>query len=335
MRITGITAQRLDGSDPNDWLAVIVRTDTPHLGIGLTQAVGSTTAATLALLQDVLVPALIDTDPLAYAERWHAMRQHTAKIGWEGLLARAYAAIDLACWDLLGKQANLPVSRLLGGTPRSLPIYLAARSVQELDAAGTELNLRDQPPGVLVQLQTAALEGDLHQLHAWAEGPGAGVRLGLELDQPVDLDTALAIGQFVEEEVELDWLAEPLNVRDSAGYRRLHERLDLPLALHSLATPEAALDWLNTGTIRWLRPDLFQLGGITPLMQLTRLAALHHAEVLPTGPVEVLAAVACGLPGVRAVEFSSLPKGILQDAARRTGNLCHPCSEPGLGLRLV
>lgn len=36
------------------------------------------------------------------------------------------SAIDMACWDLLGKAANLPVAELMGGrTAKSIPLYRA------------------------------------------------------------------------------------------------------------------------------------------------------------------------------------------------------------------
>ena len=38
----------------------------------------------------------------------------------------AKSAVDIACWDLLGKAANLPVSTLLGGvTSEDFPLYVA------------------------------------------------------------------------------------------------------------------------------------------------------------------------------------------------------------------
>jgi L-alanine-DL-glutamate epimerase-like enolase superfamily enzyme len=47
----------------------------------------------------------------------------------DGALAgHAYAksALDIACWDLLGKATNVPVSTLLGGvTSEDFPLYVA------------------------------------------------------------------------------------------------------------------------------------------------------------------------------------------------------------------
>lgn len=83
----------------------------------------------------LLAPLLIGRDPTAVAQIGQVMD--------EALQGHAYAksAIDLACWDILGKKAGLPLSMLLGGTYRSeIPILdfipigepeqMAARSVE-------------------------------------------------------------------------------------------------------------------------------------------------------------------------------------------------------------
>ena len=67
-----------------------------------------------------LAPALRGVDPRNLNAVWSAM---------DGALAGhdyAKSAVDIACWDLLGKAAGLPVSTLLGGaTADDFPLYVA------------------------------------------------------------------------------------------------------------------------------------------------------------------------------------------------------------------
>ena len=67
-----------------------------------------------------LAPRLLGTDPRNLNAVWRAM---------DGALAGheyAKSAVDIACWDLLGKAANLPVGTLLGGvTAADFPLYVA------------------------------------------------------------------------------------------------------------------------------------------------------------------------------------------------------------------
>ncbi|MDA0160729.1 mandelate racemase/muconate lactonizing enzyme family protein [Solirubrobacter ginsenosidimutans] len=67
-----------------------------------------------------LAPALKGIDPRNLNAVWHAMDHALAGHDY------AKAAVDIACWDLLGKAAGLPVSTLLGGaTAADFPLYVA------------------------------------------------------------------------------------------------------------------------------------------------------------------------------------------------------------------
>ena len=103
---------------------VKLETDDGLAGYGETCPLGSTylpahAAGARAAIAEV-APALIGVDPRNLNAVWEAL---------DGALAGhdyAKAAIDIACWDLLGKAANLPVSTLLGGaTSEDFPLYVA------------------------------------------------------------------------------------------------------------------------------------------------------------------------------------------------------------------
>jgi L-alanine-DL-glutamate epimerase-like enolase superfamily enzyme len=103
---------------------VRIETDGGLTGWGETCPLGSTylpahAAGARAAINE-MAPALLGKDPRNLNAIQDAM---------DGALAgHAYAksAIDIACWDLLGKAANVPVSTLLGGTTsEDFPLYVA------------------------------------------------------------------------------------------------------------------------------------------------------------------------------------------------------------------
>jgi cis-L-3-hydroxyproline dehydratase len=86
--------------------------------LGTTYLAASGAGARTALRE--LVPALLGIDPSNLALVNEAMDR--------ALRGHAYAksAVDIACWDILGKAAGLPVSTLLGGLlQESYPLYMA------------------------------------------------------------------------------------------------------------------------------------------------------------------------------------------------------------------
>ena len=100
------------------FIAVRVQTDSGAIGIGFTASPNA--GRTLrTLLEGELAPLVVGEDPTE-TERLFAKAQARFRMaGWAGLAARAYAAIDIALWDLKGKAWECPHCRVLGsGEPR-------------------------------------------------------------------------------------------------------------------------------------------------------------------------------------------------------------------------
>src|SRR3954451_24686925 len=113
---------------PNDSPAqrsafVRVHTDDGLSGIGEASPMQGGLAS-LGIVAHNLAPALIGQDPLDHAVLHDRLLHRFVKLGPEGALTGALAAIDIALWDLKGKLWRQPIYRLLGGAWRtSLPFY--------------------------------------------------------------------------------------------------------------------------------------------------------------------------------------------------------------------
>src|SRR5207237_10054850 len=84
--------------------------------------------ASLGIVAHNLAPELIGKDPLDHAVLLDAALHKFVKLGPEGALTGALAALDIALWDLKGKLLCPPIYNLLGGAWRtSLPFYAAVR----------------------------------------------------------------------------------------------------------------------------------------------------------------------------------------------------------------
>jgi len=80
--------------------------------------------ASLGIVARDLAPALIGEDPLDHAVLQDRLLHHFAKLGPEGALTGALAAVDIALWDLKGKLLQQPIYKLIGGAWRTrLPFY--------------------------------------------------------------------------------------------------------------------------------------------------------------------------------------------------------------------
>src|SRR5437870_3146871 len=101
------------GQDPRaakdvDLLIVRLLTDGQHTGFGFTYGFdcGHVLKSTVDAL---LAPLVIGEDPARVEWLFLKAGQGLSTSGFIGLVARAYAAMDFALWDLKGQIAHLPV----------------------------------------------------------------------------------------------------------------------------------------------------------------------------------------------------------------------------------
>ncbi len=69
---------------------------------------------------EFLAPFVLGEDPLDSERLWRQMHRRAYDHARQGVLVSALSAIDVALWDLRGKQLGRPVSTLLGGRKRDV-----------------------------------------------------------------------------------------------------------------------------------------------------------------------------------------------------------------------
>src|SRR5882724_8154868 len=92
--------------------------------------------ASLGIVARDIAPGLIGKDPLDHAVLIDTALHTFVKLGPEGALSGALAALDIVLWDLKGKFLGQPIYKLLGGAWRtSLPFYasIGGNGVRSID----------------------------------------------------------------------------------------------------------------------------------------------------------------------------------------------------------
>jgi len=133
--------------------------------------------ASLGILKRDIAPAVIGADPLDHAVIQDKLLHRLVKLGPEGALSGALAALDIALWDLKGKYLNQPIYKLLGGAWRTaLPFYASIgrngeRSMDEVLRV-VEQRLRDKPAAIKIRFDNdrttldADIPGDIAKARA-------------------------------------------------------------------------------------------------------------------------------------------------------------------------
>jgi len=95
-----------------------------------------------------------------------------------------------------------------------------------------------------------------------------------------DVRQALRLGRGLQE-LGVGFFEMPIPPEDLAGYQILAGRLDIPLALDSLASPYRALEFLRAQALHVLQPDVCRAGGITGTMRIGALADSFGVQATP------------------------------------------------------
>lgn len=281
------------------------------------------------------------------------LRQSVFWQGRGGTLEHVISGIDIGLWDLLGKAANQPVGRLLGGFYRKkIKPYASV--------------LFDEPARLTETLQTTVARGFRAIKLGWRpfgrrdskfdellvrtarDTVGPAVELlvdagGSEQFWPYGYKWALRTAQMLAD-YEIGWFEEPLPPDDIEGFIRLRNAAPVPIAGGEVLTRrQSFLPWLERGAFDVVQPDATKCGGLSEARRIAWMAYDHNIQFVSHGwntAVGVAADLhlAAALPVARFVEYltpAPYIEEIILEPFRLDADGCLSIPEgPGLGIEL-
>jgi len=329
-----------------EFVLVEVTTEDGIVGVGYTYT--GTTGGKLcaALINDHFAPRLLGEAALAPERIWAALFQEHLLIGRRGFLLRALSALDIALWDIVGKAADQPLYRLLGGFRDAVPAYASGgyyRAGDPLENIERELS-RYIVMGFSdfkIKVGGAPLDVDVERVRVAREMIGPRARLGLDANNAWRTPSeALRFARAVEK-YEPWWLEEPLLPDDIEGHAQIAAALDWPVAtgeIHSSRWDFRALIEKRAADI--LQPDAGALGGVGEWLRVAHAAATFDIPVAPHWHADIHVHLVAAVPNALTVEYSPLDEDIynferlLLDRLQPKDGLIPLRDRPGVGLDL-
>ena len=269
-------------------IVVRVTCDDGSVGWGETYGICAP-RATCEIINDLLAPVTIGVNPADVEQVWDELYGLMRVRGCSGgFHVDAIAAIDIALWDLYGKQRGVPIRDLLGPTENvTVPGYLSGLPAGTLDErvalAKEKYAAGHRAFKFAAVVSHEGIVAEMAALRA-ALGPDAQIMVDLHwkftADEALELIAALAPHRpyFVE---------APVKPEDQVGLGRVARESRIPVAAgEEWYTAYEAANRLAAGPLAFLQPEMGHTG-ITQFRRIAALAAERGATIAPHATIGV------------------------------------------------
>lgn len=271
----------------HNWLLVEIFTDAGLVGLG---NAALSPMVTKSLIDIYLKPLLLGADPWDIEYLWQQMYRRTLAFGRKGVALTAISAVDIALWDLLGKAANQPVFRLLGGrTKERIPVYASRLYAMPIPELRAEAQRYKDEGYTMMKLRfgwgpldgAEGMQKNLELVRNVREVVGDGVDIMTDAYMGWSLDYSKRMLPLLER-FNLRWLEEPVIPDDTRGYKELKNYGRVPIAggEHEF-TIFGFRELLENNAVDYIQFDTNRVGGISQARKICAMAEAFQVPVVP------------------------------------------------------
>ncbi|MDQ8004166.1 MAG: galactonate dehydratase [Pedobacter sp.] len=293
MKITGIKTF-ICHSYRTNWVFVKVLTDAGIYGVG--ESTLEMRELTVETAIKELERYIVGRDPHDIEAIVHDIYRDAY---WRGgvVLMSALAGVEMALWDIKGKDLGVPVYQLLGGKVRtSVPCYAngwfaGAKQPEEFAEkakiavkAGFKALKWDPFGKEYMNIDPKALKEALDCIRAVKDAVGDQVHLIIEGHGRFNVPTAVKIGNALAE-FDILWFEEPIPPDDKAGIAWVRKKISTPVSGgERLYSKYDFVDYLRMECADYWQPDVSHAGGIMELKKIASMAEAHYIPICPHNP---------------------------------------------------
>ncbi len=324
MKITGIRTCVVNAQMRN-WVFVKVETDQPGLWGWGEATLEWKTRAVVGAIED-LAPLIVGRDPRDIEQLIRVMHKHGFwRMGVIG--ASAISGIEIALWDILGKDLGVPVWRLLGGRTRDrvrVYTHLGMGDMTAVYETTEAAALVERAQAVIERGYTALKSVFIPYTHYTASpkeldhvgGMMAALReaVGDAVDIMIDFHGRCASASAAVEYIQVlapyrpMFVEEPMPPGDTQTMLEVARRSPVPIATGERLIGRQDFEPLfHARAINIAQPDICHCGGLSEARKIAAMAETAACGVAPHNPLGPLA-------GVVALHFAvATPNFVIQE----------------------
>ncbi|WP_263359927.1 enolase C-terminal domain-like protein [Acidicapsa ligni] len=293
----------------------------------------SAISSVVAEIRDIVHQMEDRTGPF---DAFQTARKALNVIGVSGVSTLALAAVDMALWDALAKQAGLPLACLLGGTVGAVRAYnsngLWRHRVDTLGTEARELLGEGGFTALKLRLGNERLQDDLAAINEVRNAVGS------HIDIMVDFNQALGLGDAIRRCCGLDdqglyWIEEPIIYNNIAGYAEIAKRVRTPLQMgENLYGERDLMNFVQAKAVHYVMPDLMRIGGISGWLRTSGVASAAGIQMSNHLYPEICAHLLRVTPTAHWLEYVDWASPILAEPLTPIKGEISAINRPGIGI---
>jgi galactonate dehydratase len=347
------------------FIVVKVTTDTGIVGYGEIYAATFGPHTIKAMVDDVAARWVFDQDPSQIELMWRRIYSSGYSLRPDPTLVGIMSGIEMACWDIVGKEVGKPIADLLGGRVHDRlrtytylypsagwrevytnPEHAAARAVNEVERGFTALKFDPAGPytafdGHQPSLDDLALSTQMISAIKGAVGTKADLLFGTH--GQFTASGAIRMAKAIEPYGPL-WFEEPTAPDQPEEMAKVARQTTIPIATgERLTTISEFAALARHGAASIWQPNLGRCGGILAGKKIAAIAEANGCQIAPhlySGPILGAANVqlAATLPNLLIIEgireWGGFHADLLTTPIQWEEGYVIPSREPGLGVEL-
>ncbi len=370
MKITDIKTYLVANPPPHrggtHWVFLKLTTDGGVEGFGEAWAVPFHPNTVARLIEDVGQRHVIGSDPFRIERLWRTIYSSGFTQHPDLTLMGVLSALEMACWDIVGKELNQPIYNLLGGQYHEKlrsytylypaaddlgmvftdPERAATRAAAYVEQGFTAVKFDPVEPMMPLspeQLSLESLRRAEMVVKSVREAVGDKCDILLGTHGQMVTSSAIRLAKRIEKYDPL-WFEEPVPPENRDEMARVARSTSIPIATgERLSTKYEFRELLEKQAAAILQMALGRVGGILEAKKIAGMAEAYYAQIAPhlyCGPIEAAANIqldTCS-PNFLIQEsigtFDGFHAEILKTPLRWEDGYIIPPTEPGLGVEL-
>ena len=370
MRLTDIETFVVGNPPPHFggryFVFVKITTDTGVSGVGEAYCLPFHPDVVVKMIEDVFERCVAGHDPHHIEAMWRRVYSSGFTQNPDLSLMGVLSALEMACWDIVGKEANQPVYNLLGGKVHEKlrsytyiypkkgdktdvyadPVLAAERALEYVEQGFTAVKFDPAGPYTAFDGRQLSLEAlDRSERFAKLIREAVGNRADLLFGTHGQMTAAGAIRLAKRlEPYDPLWFEEPIPPDSPDEMAKVAHATSIPIATgERLATKYDFGRLLKAGGASILQMNLGRVGGLLEAKKIAGMAEVYHTQIAPhlyCGPIVGAANIQISTctPNFLILESIEQWKGFHSDILKKPiqweNGYVIPPTEPGLGVEL-